>query len=407
MTLDIAPPAERRRAARVPAPPGQGRRRHRRAVRIASVVVAVTVVLAGAAVVYVRYRIGEIRTVPCHACVAALPGRPFDILLLGADSDLAALGANGTATEAGAASDAIKVLRLDPRARTARLLSIPRDTYVAVPGTSSGTPLRVGAKLGYVYARGPDGVVRAVAAAFGIPVAHFVVFDYSSVVDLVNAVGGISLEFRYPVRDDDGGINHAGLSITTAGCKKLDGAQALAVSRSRYYQYATGPHRWVSDRSGDLGRTERQDAVIEALVARVQATRNPLSVNAFLSSAVHDVTTDRGLTLGAMLGLVRRFEGLGERNLQTLELPTTAQYSPVAGAVQVVQEPDALEAVTQFLGAAPGPVTAPPLAADGLSVQAGDGPGSGSGSGSGSGPGDGDAGVQAQVGTAPYDPVPC
>lgn len=397
--MNVAPPAERSRPARHQPGPGTSRRRHRPALRIALVVVAAVLVLVGAAVVYIRYRLGEVRTLPCHACVATTSGRPFDILLIGADSDLAAQGANGAAGSEGAAGDAIKILRLDPRARAARLLSIPRDTFVALSGTSPGSPLRTGTKLGFVYDGGPDNVVRALGTSFGIPVSHFVVFDYSSVVDLVNAVGGISLEFRYPVRDDDNGFNHAGLSISTAGCQKIDGAQALAVSRARYYQYETAPQRWMDDTSGDLGRTERQDSVIEALVARVQATRNPLSVNAFLSSAVHDVTTDRGLTLGTMLSLVRHFEGHGERNLQTLELPTTAQYSAADGAVQVVQEPGALEALTQFLGAVPDPVTTPPLAADGLPI--------GASEGAASGPPSGGAGFQAQMGTAPYDPVPC
>ncbi len=70
--------------------------------------------------------------------------------------------------------------------------------------------------------------------------------NFFGLEDAVNALGGIKMDFPYPVRDQDCSTgtcyNNSGLNIPTAGCQVLDGSQALSLSRSRYFQYYDDGH---------------------------------------------------------------------------------------------------------------------------------------------------------------------
>ena len=72
---------------------------------------------------------------------------------------------------------------------------------------------------------------------------------------------------------------------------------ALALARSRYYEYEVRPGYWEYDGSGDLGRIQRQNVIIEAVIDKARSSSyNPLKVNAFLSSIVHDITKDNAMS---------------------------------------------------------------------------------------------------------------
>ena len=224
----------------------RGRRRRSRGSKILRwllVVVAFIVVLAGAAWGYNEYQWSQVSSQPCSTCVAAANGAPYNVLLIGSDSRAGNTPGEaqqfGTASQApaGQRSDTIKIVHIDPPAGTARLLSIPRDTYVQLSGLPSGTGLSTDNKINAAFNNGPDGLIQTIQNTFGIPISHYIVINFFGVQDAVNALGGISLDFPYPVRDDDDGNNNSGLSIPTAGCQVLNGTEALALSRSRYYQY--------------------------------------------------------------------------------------------------------------------------------------------------------------------------
>src|SRR4029453_15719379 len=85
--------------------------------------------------------------------------------------------------------------------------------------------------------RGPEQPVENIKADFGIPVSHYVLVDFDGFRAVVDAVGGLRLDFPSPVRADENGHNNSGLLITPPGCRQLDGTLALALARSRYYQY--------------------------------------------------------------------------------------------------------------------------------------------------------------------------
>jgi LCP family protein required for cell wall assembly len=349
------------------------RRPAERILRIGIVVVVVLLVVVGFGYGYFRYEWSKVSSSPCSVCVAAANGAPYNVLVIGSDSRAGETEAEaqqfGTATDAaGQRSDTIKIVRVDPAAGTASTLSIPRDTYVTLSGVPASTGLSMQNKINSAFGSGPDALIKTIQNTFGIPINHYIVLSFFGVQDAVNALGGISMDFPYPVRDQDcsTGVcyNNSGLAIPTTGCQVLDGAQALSLSRSRYFQYyADG--QWNSDPTSDIGRIERQNLIIEAALDKAKSTYNPLRLNALLTSVVHDFSKDNGLTAGDLFSLAERYHAFSGSDLRSYTLPTVGATSAEDGDVEVVQPQEAAQLIDQFQGGAVGPITTPPLDAYG------------------------------------------
>jgi LCP family protein required for cell wall assembly len=334
---------------------------------IALVVVVLLLVVAGYG--YFRYQWGQIASAPCSTCVAEASGAPYNLLLIGSDSR-----AGETAAEAqqfgsvqaagGQRSDTLKIVHVDPSAGTASTLSIPRDTFVTLTGLPADTQLSAQNKINAAFSGGPDAVVKTIENTFGIPISHYIVINFFGVEDAVNALGGISLDFPYPARDQDCSTgtcyNNSGLNIPTAGCQVLTGSEALSLSRSRYYQYYKDGY-WQSDPTSDIGRIERQNIVIEAAINKAKSTYDPLRINSLLSSVVHDFSKDNNLSASDLLALAERYHAFSGSSLNSYTLPTEGAVSSYAGDVEVVQPDEASAMITQFLGGPFGPIVTPPI----------------------------------------------
>ena len=336
-------------------------------------VVTILLLVVAAGYGYFRYQWSKVSSAPCSICVAAANGAPYNLLLIGSDSRVGETAAEaqqfGNATNAGGQrSDTIKIVHVDPSTGTASTLSIPRDTYVQLSGVPSSTGLSTDNKINAAFGSGPDALIQTIENTFGIPISHYIVINFFGLQDAVNALGGISMDFPYPVRDRDcsTGVcyNNSGLDIPTAGCQVLDGAQALSLSRSRYFQwYQDG--EWNSDPTSDIGRITRQNLIISAAVDKAKGTYDPLRINTLLSSVVHDFSKDDGLSASDLFSLAERYHAFSGSDLQSYTLPTVGAQSDQAGDVEVVQPDEASQTITQFLGGPFGPITTPPIDAYG------------------------------------------
>jgi len=359
------------------------RSRGQRLLRAVIALVALIVLLAAAGYGYFRYEWAQIQTAPCHNCVAVANGAPYNVLVLGSDTRVGETAAQaqqfGNSTTAGGQrSDTIKIIHVDPQSGTASVLSIPRDTFVTLSGVPASSGVSTKNKINAAFAAGPNdpnpngtganGVVTTIQNTFGIPINHWIVVNFFGLMDAVNGLGGINMNVPFPVRDygdcNANGVysNCTGLDIQTTGCQKLTGAEALALSRSRHFEwYQNGV--WHSDYSSDIGRIERQNLVIEAVVNKAKSTYNPIAAASFIQSLTHDVTLDDQLGAGTLLSLAQRYHAFSGSSLVNYTLPTTgASYAPYGGeAVQVVNEPAATQMITQFLGGPPNAATTPPL----------------------------------------------
>jgi LCP family protein required for cell wall assembly len=368
-----------------PAPPiardgraGQGSRRSRRKRRkgkrtwfdrvlLAGVVlVALALVAVGVGYGYLQFRFNQVTKVTVKHLKVAPPGLPFNVLLIGSDSraDVSASQASHYGSEetaGGQRSDVVKIVHIVPATGAVSVLSIPRDTMVAVAGDTSeiGKYNRINA----TYNTGPDQLVQTIEADFGIPIEHTVQLNFEAFEGAVDAIGGINVSFPYPAKD-----SYTGLDITQTGCQHLNGGYSLALARSRHYEYLKDGY-WQYDGTGDYGRIQRQNTFLKALINQAETRYSPLTLNAFIGSVVQGVTIDSTFTVSDLISLARQFHTFSSNSLATATLPTYSEGSSLFssfGAVLYVQQPQANQVITQFLGEAPATPLTPPPGPDGV-----------------------------------------
>ena len=195
------------------------------------------------------------------------------------------------------------------------------------------------------YNSGANQLVQTITANFGIPINHVVQVDFAGFQDSVNALGGIYLNFAYPAKDA-----YSGLNITTPGCQLLNGTQALAVARSRHYEYYQDGE-WQYDGTSDFGRIERQDAFLKAMITAAKSKVSPLTVNAFIGSIHEGVIIDDGFSLNELIGLALTYHSFDPSNLRTQTLPTVASDAfEGLGDVLTVDQPAAQQMLVNIFG---------------------------------------------------------
>jgi polyisoprenyl-teichoic acid--peptidoglycan teichoic acid transferase len=341
---------------------GRVRRAHRRRwLRVAAVAVLVLAAVAAAGGYgYARMRVGQVAAVHLPGLAPAPPpGRPMNLLVVGSDSRQGLQGQDRGRFGAvqGRRGDVILLVRLVPASHRAWMLSIPRDLYVPVAGTGGR------AKVNAALAKGPEQLVETIQADFGIRVSHYLMVDFDGFRAVVDAVGGVRLDFPYPVRDDDNGSNNSGLLVTSPGCRHLDGQQALALARSRYYQYRGADGAWRTDPGYDLGRIRRQQVLLRALAAQAlrRGLTDPLRANAVLGAVASHLTRDDTLTVGEAVRLAGQFRAFRPGALVGLTIPTVPALRH-GEEVLLPAQPAARQTVARFLGR-PGPTHAPPAPA--------------------------------------------
>ena len=141
----------------------------------------------------------------------------------------------------------------------------------------------------------------------------------------------------------------------------MSGEYSLAVARSRHYQYKKNGY-WQYDGTSDFGRIQRQNAFLKALINQAETKYNPLTLNAFIGSVVQGVTIDSTFSASDLISLARQFHTFASQSLATATLPTYSADSSefgYLGSVLYVQQPQAAQVISQFLGQAPEPASSP------------------------------------------------
>ncbi len=339
-----ADPTRRPRVAKV--------RRPHRARRIALIgtasIVGLVVVLVGGGYLYAQWRFSQIPKVNVAGELPQLSGRPFNILEIGSDSRVGLTGAvaRQTGASAGAVSgqrsDVVKIMHIDPNAGTITILSIPRDTMVTLLANQAlfGKFNRINVN----YGNGPSLLAQTITANFGIPINHVIQVSFAGLINAADAIGGVYLDFPFPAKDA-----YSGLNIPHAGCQLVTGFQALAVARSRHYQWFQHGV-WNYDPTSDFGRIDRQNVFIRALISRAKHLYNPLTINSFLAKIPQGITLDSGFTLNELIALAVKFHGFNPANMLTYTLPTFPATVAPLGDVLFVQQPEAQQLLVNIFG---------------------------------------------------------
>jgi LCP family protein required for cell wall assembly len=212
------------------------------------------------------------------------------------------------------------------------LLSIPRDLWVTNPVTGEN------GRINATFQSGPAALIRTVQG-LGIPVHHYMEINFVSFAELVDALGGITIDFPFPARDAN-----SGLDVPTAGKVELDGTQSLAYVRSRYYEELRDGE-WVIDGTADLGRVQRQRTFLQALAGTATSTRNPFALINMATAMSGGMKIDDELTYFDALGLAWHLRGGFDPESVTLPVTPTTRGG---AAVLDLQTTAAQPVVQQF-----------------------------------------------------------
>lgn len=267
--------------------------------------------------------------------LSAADGDTLTFLVVGSDSrerldDLAFFG-----QAAGERGDVIMLVHLDQASGEARMLSIPRDLWVDIPGNGEG-------KINAAYSfGGPSLMVQTIQENLGIEVNHYVEVDFVGFIEMVDELGGIEMTFPYPARD-----SKSGLSVG-AGTQTLEGEQALAFARSRKYEEYQND-TWVSVDASDLGRTQRQQEVVRAILTELKTPASIAEAGQIASSLAEHMTVDAALATSSVASLAWDFRGLVTGSIDGQTLPV---YGDTVNGASVVMaaEPEASATIDGFL----------------------------------------------------------
>jgi LCP family protein required for cell wall assembly len=236
-------------------------------------------------------------------------GDAVNILVVGTDrrSDVPTTGSDARAASwipGAQRSDALMILHISADRRSAAVVSIPRDTWVTIPGHGMN---KINAAFSFA---GPSLTIATVELLTSVRIDHLAVIDWSGFESLIDAVGGITVTVPDTVRDSVRDITW------TAGEHRLNGAQAL--------DYVAQRHGLPL---GDLNRIERQQVVLRTLMQNAlhqEMRKDPRMLYNFLDTISQHLSVDSEWSTKDMVALV-----VSMRSFKTADL--TYLTMPVAG----------------------------------------------------------------------------
>jgi LCP family protein required for cell wall assembly len=220
---------------------------------------------------------------------------PITFLLVGSDT-------RETADEGvaeGGRSDAIMLARFAGDRRHAQLLSIPRDSWVEIPGRGMN-------KINAAYAfGGPTLLIQTVEQLTGVRIDHYVTIDFQGIIQVTDDLGGVDVVVAEETTN--------GPYTFPAGVNHLDGEQARWYLGQRY-----------GLEGGDFDRVRRQQQFLQAMFAQLFSSgtfTDPARLDAALRTVTENVAVDDTLGNTDLLSLAYSLRGLRPENVESFTAP--------------------------------------------------------------------------------------
>jgi LCP family protein required for cell wall assembly len=260
-----------------------------------------------------------------------IDGKDQNILIVGNDdrSNMTAAEVHllHTGVDGGSLNtDTMMIVHVPADGKKATLISLPRDSYVAIPGFSANK-LNAAYPDGYSAASGGASAKRAAGAKVlvaaidnltGLTIDHFVQVDLIGFYRISNAIGGITVNMCNAVSDQNSNLH------VHKGRNTIEGVSALAFVRQRYN---------FPDGNGDLDRVQRQRYFLTAAFRKLASAGtilNPIKLQNLLDAVRSSMYMDTGLD---PLALGRQMENLSADNIVGRTIPTDGfGFANIGGA---------------------------------------------------------------------------
>lgn len=201
-------------------------------------------------------------------------------------------------------SDALLIATLNPKQKTVKLLSIPRDSYVYIP--------KVGYKDKITHAHaygGTEATIETVEELFNIPINYYVKTNFDAFIDVVDALGGIDVEVPYDRIEQD--ENDKKTIKLEKGLQHLDGRHALALARTRKLD-------------SDIERGKRQQLILTAMMEQAKSPATITKLGDLFDALGDNMKTN--MQYKEMLSLLEYAKG-GIPKVDTLSLEGADDWS--------------------------------------------------------------------------------
>ncbi len=210
---------------------------------------------------------------------------PFTVLVMGVDSAKDGLKANQAFN-----GDTLMLITFNPSTLSATMFSLPRDLYVPIACNHNKY-----AKINSSAAYGSSCVIKTVQQLTDINIDYYVKINFTGVVQLIDALGGVTVEVEEPDFQFNGRIDCKGMVCeqnskrqfgkeiiyVPIGKQKLNGEQALAYARNRH-QYAIG----------DIARNQHQQQVIEGMAHELKNINSITEFENLLETVSNNIETN-------------------------------------------------------------------------------------------------------------------
>lgn len=308
-------------ATRAPRPPRSRRPRGRRHwLRWIAVLVALWLAFLVWAPIDAWNKVTRVDATPTDNRPTNAGGHNY--LLVGSDSRAGLTDAQkqdlSTGSDEGARTDSIILVHVPGNGGKAVMMSIPRDSWVAIPGhrknkinasfSINATPTQGNAKL----------LVDTVEQNTGVRIDDYVEIGFAGFASVVDSLGGVTIDVPFDMNDWRAGIN------LKKGTQTLNGANALGFVRARY-----------SDPRGDIGRAERQRQFLSAIMSKALSPATvllPWRYWSFTHAASSGLTIGQDASMMDMVTLLRTMKGTSSGSTLSTVVPIeTESYSTYAG----------------------------------------------------------------------------
>ncbi|WP_329121595.1 LCP family protein [Streptomyces sp. NBC_01465] len=289
--------------------------------RIAILLLALVLLASGYVLGLWIWADGRLQTTDAFSDYSGRPtaGQGTDWLLIGSDSRSSLTAEERkelhVGNDEGLNTDTIMILHYGSNGPY--LVSIPRDSYVSIPGHGKN-------KINAAYALGGAKLLtQTVEEATGLRLDHYAEVNFGGFVDVVNALGGVQICVPAGgLHDEKSGADF------DAGCQEMNGKQALAYARARY-----------SDPEGDLGRVKRQQQLVSAIAHQAltpSVLLLPWNLIPFLSASLDALTVDKGTGLFDLGRMGLQMKDIADGQGATTTVPVSSTGTEISGVGDVV-----------------------------------------------------------------------
>ncbi|MFR8927684.1 LCP family protein [Peptoniphilus senegalensis] len=227
-------------------------------------------------------------------------GEDLQFLMLGVDSLDSKKADN-------ARSDTIMVVNVDSKSKKVNIISIPRDTYAKIKGYKK-TKINHSFKYG-----GSELTLDTVNNLLGTDIKYYVTVDYRFVEDVVNKIGGVTVDVPLDMKYEDPTADPPLTIDIKEGTQTLNGYDAIGFLRYR-----------KGYKDADLGRVKAQQQFMSALLSKMKEPKTMIKVPLLLSSYIN--YSENNIPVKKLIKVALNMRGISTEDITTNTLPGIPKY---------------------------------------------------------------------------------